>query len=77
MCQLVDRGHSSLWISAGVSDHQFDRSSSDPAGDIDVVHSLLEPSEQVLARLDPAGTAQRHESADPDRCSNALHEPRA
>jgi hypothetical protein len=55
-----------VWISGSVSDHQLERSSADPAGVIDVADGQLESSEQVPARLDPAGLSQRHESADLD-----------
>ncbi|GHI03448.1 hypothetical protein Scel_17690 [Streptomyces cellostaticus] len=55
-----------LWISRGVSDHQLEWSSDDPAGVIDVANGQLESGEQVLACLDPARPGQRNESADPD-----------
>ncbi|ADI03217.1 hypothetical protein SBI_00096 [Streptomyces bingchenggensis BCW-1] len=55
-----------LWISRGVSDHQLEWCSDDPAGVIDFANGQLESSEQVPARLDPARSSQRNESADPD-----------
>jgi len=55
-----------LWISRGVSDHQLEWSSDDPAGVIDFANGQLESSEQVLACLDPARPSQRNESADLD-----------
>jgi hypothetical protein len=45
-----------LWISGSVSDHQLERSSADPAGVINFANGQLEPSEQVPARLHPAGS---------------------
>jgi hypothetical protein len=53
-----------LWISRGVSDHQLEWSSGDPAGVIDFVNGQLESSQHVLARLDPARPGQRNERAD-------------
>ena len=53
-----------LWIRRGVSDHQLEWSSGDPAGVIDVANGQLESREQVLAGLDPAGPGQRNESAE-------------
>lgn len=55
-----------LWISRGVSDHQFEWSSDDPAGVIDFANGQLESSEQALACLDPARPSQGNESADLD-----------
>ncbi len=55
-----------LRISRGVSDHQLEWSSADPAGVIDLANGQLESGEQVPARLDPAGPSQRNESADLD-----------
>jgi hypothetical protein len=43
-----------LWISRGVSDHQLEWSSDDPAGVIDFANGQLESSKQVSACLDPA-----------------------
>ena len=43
-----------LWIGRGVSDHQLEWSSDDPAGVIDFANGQLESSEQVLTCLDPA-----------------------
>jgi hypothetical protein len=55
-----------LWISRGVSDHQLEWSSDDPAGVIDLANGQLESGEQVLACLDPARPSQRNESANLD-----------
>jgi hypothetical protein len=55
-----------LWISRGVSDHQLQWSSDDPAGVINVANGHLESSEQMLACLDPSRSSQRNESADLD-----------
>jgi hypothetical protein len=55
-----------LRISGSVSDHQLEWSSADPAGDINFANGQLESSEQVPARLDPAGPSQRNESTDLD-----------
>ena len=44
-----------LRISGSVSDHQLEWSSADPAGVINFANGQLESSEQVPARLDPAG----------------------
>jgi hypothetical protein len=64
--QFLDGRLGPLWISRGVSDHQLEWSSDDPAGLIDFANGQLESSEQVLARLDPARPSQRNESADLD-----------
>ncbi|EKX69033.1 hypothetical protein STRIP9103_09108 [Streptomyces ipomoeae 91-03] len=64
--QFIHGRRGPLGISRGVSDHQLERSSDDPAGVIDFANGQLESGEQVLARLDPAGPSQRNESADPD-----------
>jgi hypothetical protein len=42
-------------ISGGVSDHQLEWPSADPAGVINFASGQLESSEQVPARLGPAG----------------------
>lgn len=55
-----------LWIGRGVSDHQLEWSSCDPACVIDFANGQLESGEQVLACLDPARPSQRSESADLD-----------
>src|SRR5262249_17077462 len=55
-----------LWISRGVSDHQLEWSSGDPAGVIDFANGQLEAGEQVPARIDPARAGQRNKSADLD-----------
>jgi hypothetical protein len=52
--QLVHGRRRPLWICCGVSDHQLEWSSADPAGVIDVVNGQLEPSKQMLTGLDPA-----------------------
>jgi hypothetical protein len=44
-----------LRISGSVSDHQLKWSSADPAGVINFANAQLESSQQVPARLDPAG----------------------
>jgi hypothetical protein len=55
-----------VWIGCGVPDHQFERSSDDPACVIDFVNGQLKSGEQVLTCLDPARPGQRNESADLD-----------
>ena len=65
-CQLIDRRGGPLRVSGGVSDHELQRSSADPAGVIDLANGELEAGQQVPAGLDPAGPGQRNESADPD-----------
>jgi len=52
--QFIYGRRSPLWISRGVSDHQLEWSSGDPAGVIDFANGQLESGEQVLACLDPA-----------------------
>ena len=52
--QLIYGRRGPLWISCGISDHQLEWSSDDPAGVIDFANGQLESSEQVLACLDPA-----------------------
>ena len=64
--QFVHGRRGPLRIGRGVSDHQLEWSSDDPAGVIDFANGQLESSEQVLARLDPARPGQRNESADLD-----------
>jgi hypothetical protein len=64
--QFVHGRRSPLWISRGISDHQLEWPSGDPAGVIDFADGQLESGEQVPARLDPAGPSQRNESADLD-----------
>jgi hypothetical protein len=53
--QFIYGRSGSLCITGGVSDHQLEWSSDDPAGVIDVANGQLESSEQVSACLDPAG----------------------
>lgn len=53
--QLIYGRRRPEWISRGVSDHQLERPSDNSAGVIDVANGQLEPSEQMPARLDPAG----------------------
>jgi hypothetical protein len=55
-----------LWISRGVSNQQLEWPPEDPAGLIDFANGLLESSEQVSARLDPARPSERNQSADLD-----------
>jgi hypothetical protein len=62
--QFIYSRRGSPGISGGIPDHQLKWSSADPAGVIDLGSAELEPSEQVPARLDPAGPGQRNESAD-------------
>jgi hypothetical protein len=64
--QFIDGRRGPAWISRGVSDDQFEWSSVDPAGGIDVANGQLESSEQVLAGFDPARPTERNESADLD-----------
>jgi len=55
-----------VWISGSVPDHQLEWSSADPARVINLAGGQPESSEQVTARLDPAGPSQRNESTDLD-----------
>lgn len=55
-----------LWIGRGVSDHQFEWPSDDPAGVIDFANRQLESSEQVVACLDPSRPSERNQRTDPD-----------
>jgi hypothetical protein len=61
--------YGSLWIRRGVSDHHFEWPPQDPAAVIHFANRQLKAGKQVLPRLDPAGPAQRDESADPDGTS--------
>ena len=62
--QFIDGGLGPLGISRGVTDHQLEWASADPAGVVDFANRQLESGEQVPARLDPAGPSQRNERAD-------------
>jgi hypothetical protein len=64
--QFVHGRRGPLRIGRGVPDHQFEWSSVDPAGVIDVANGQFESGEQVPSRLGPAGPGQRNEGADPD-----------
>ncbi|GGQ17733.1 hypothetical protein GCM10010140_55080 [Streptosporangium pseudovulgare] len=64
--QFIYGRHGPLRVGRGVPDHEFEWSSADPAGVIDLANGQVESGEQVPARLDPAGPGQRNESADPD-----------
>jgi hypothetical protein len=64
--QFIDGRGGPLRISGSVSDHQFERPAADPARVINFANGQLESSEQVPARLDPAGPSQRNESTDLD-----------
>jgi hypothetical protein len=52
--QFIYSRRGPLRISRGVSHHQLEWSSGDPAGVIDLANGQLESSKQVLACLDPA-----------------------
>ncbi|GIH72241.1 hypothetical protein Mth01_44940 [Sphaerimonospora thailandensis] len=65
--QFIDGRRGPLRIGRGVSDHQLEWSSADPAGVIDFANGQLESGEQVPACLDPARPTQRNESTDLDR----------
>jgi hypothetical protein len=69
--QLIDGRRRPLWIGRGVSHHQLERPSDDPAVRIDVANGQLEPGQQVPARLDPAGRGERNERTDLD--GSGLH----
>ena len=64
--QFIHGRYGLLWISGGVSDHQFERSPLDPASVVHIANRQLEAGKQLLARLNPAGPAQRNKSADPN-----------
>ncbi|GEC03805.1 hypothetical protein SSP24_14600 [Streptomyces spinoverrucosus] len=68
--QFIHGRRGPVWISRGVSDHQLEWSSDDPAGVIDFTNGQLEAGEQVLAPLDPAGPSQRNESTDADHAGH-------
>ena len=74
--QFIHGRRCPLRMSGGVSDHQLEWSSADPAGLIDFVNGQLEASEQVPARLDPARPGERNQSADPDRFDSRHPFPR-
>jgi hypothetical protein len=64
--QFIDGRRGLLWISRGVSGHELEGPSGDPAGVIDVAKGELEPSEQVLTCLDPSRPSERNENTDLD-----------
>lgn len=64
--QLVHGSCGPVRVGRAVPDHQLKWPSDDPAGVIDVANRHFKSSEQVPARLHPAGPSQRNESADPD-----------
>lgn len=66
--QLVHGRRGLLRIGGGVADQQFERPSGDPAGAVHLVNGQFESGEQVVARLDPPGPAQRDQGPDPHGC---------
>jgi hypothetical protein len=65
--QVINGRRGAQGISRGVSDHQREWPSGDPARVIDVANGQLESREQVPARLDPARPRERDERTDPHR----------
>lgn len=63
--QLVHGRLGPVRIRRCVPDHEFERPAADATGVVDLADAPLDPGQQVLTRLDPAGSRQRNENTDP------------